>query len=546
MGIEQNPPISDQESASDAQFRAVRLQRTRAVTFFSAACEVKGSLCFVRSDKRGQSAWLIRLLRLTPPEPFSDGIAVFGLRGATLDALRNDGELVRAVDALLKMGTRLSLQGNKLVANIGNGHASASEQALTHYVGLASLRIEKLIGSSANDAIGTNRIIRPYTIYSIVSAAIFGVCSAISAPTLTPLKIAVSSVALGLVLGGIAVALILSAHLRRHLLAGAVVSTSVLCTLVGSVCLGSSLAMIGNVTLGTKFLPGQDLHLAGAVIVTHGRHASCWLNLNQVASNIVPGESIKRLPIQCTEVRFRADRTAHLYDVDINPGLLGAPFIQSIKAEDADLFPQYVSADLIPCYYGLPTDRPLMLSIFPLHIVAAVRASIDAQGKVRHVVLEMSSGNANFDDLAVRQSLAASCKSFSGPDGQAIPVDTNFVFTNAPPVVQPVPQPVPILQTFAGKVAQRVNPLLVWNASMGSVQTVISVHCAPDGKLLSASIIRSSGNRQWDSTALEAVRHSDPMPADASGKTPEHFTLTISKKPPPAQAGGNNTGLTHG
>jgi TonB family protein len=81
--------------------------------------------------------------------------------------------------------------------------------------------------------------------------------------------------------------------------------------------------------------------------------------------------------------------------------------------------------------------------------------------------------------------------------------------------------------TFDDKVRRRVRPYIEWNGETQGLETVIAVHCAPTGTLLSATIERSSGNSQWDAAALQAVQHSDPMPSDTNGKTPVSFTITL-------------------
>lgn len=80
---------------------------------------------------------------------------------------------------------------------------------------------------------------------------------------------------------------------------------------------------------------------------------------------------------------------------------------------------------------------------------------------------------------------------------------------------------------YADKVKRRVRPNIVWAGETQGLETVIEVHCAPTGTLLSAAIERSSGNPQWDDAALRAVQKSDPMPLDDNGKTPASFTITM-------------------
>jgi hypothetical protein len=70
--------------------------------------------------------------------------------------------------------------------------------------------------------------------------------------------------------------------------------------------------------------------------------------------------------------------------------------------------PPYVSAPRIPCQYGLPFDA--LHKLPPQRLGAAVRVSLDAQGKMKDAALEQSSGDAAFDALTVRQSRKAICK----------------------------------------------------------------------------------------------------------------------------------------
>ncbi len=85
---------------------------------------------------------------------------------------------------------------------------------------------------------------------------------------------------------------------------------------------------------------------------------------------------------------------------------------------------------------------------------------------------------------------------------------------------------------YADKVRQRVKPNLVFDTQTlsGNPQTVVSVQCAPDGALLNARIVHSSGFPAWDEAVLRAVRKSDPMPRDANGRAPSRFTITFRPK----------------
>ena|ERR1700756_637477 len=80
---------------------------------------------------------------------------------------------------------------------------------------------------------------------------------------------------------------------------------------------------------------------------------------------------------------------------------------------------------------------------------------------------------------------------------------------------------------YTEKVLRRVRSNIIWSGDTSGLQTVVSVRCSPTGTLLSATVIRSSGNQAWDDAALRAVQRSDPMPQDGDGKTPSSFTITL-------------------
>lgn len=331
MSSEQTKPPTGQEFVSDDTFHSVSIKRVKSTTFITTSCNVNGSISFIRIDKSTQGLRLTRLLGLQPPEPFSDGIAVFGLRGALLDALKNDQEMVNAVGALLKTGTRLTLQKNKLVATFIKSSNAAAVDALSPFVRAAAIRIEKLAGASVNDETGADRLGRHYTFLSVLAGIVYGLSLALLKPSLAPLTIALYSFGAAIALAAVFIALVLPAHLRKNALGGAVVLNATIASLVASLMLGASLAMSANTCLGEKLLAAEDIHMTGTIGVTHGKHTSCWLLLDHPSTDLVPGESLTSLPIYCNEVHFHANPVPETYDIKLNPGLLGAPFIQSIR-----------------------------------------------------------------------------------------------------------------------------------------------------------------------------------------------------------------------
>ncbi|WP_408350488.1 energy transducer TonB [Paraburkholderia phytofirmans] len=83
------------------------------------------------------------------------------------------------------------------------------------------------------------------------------------------------------------------------------------------------------------------------------------------------------------------------------------------------------------------------------------------------------------------------------------------------------------LHGYVNNVRLLVRRRIEWDGPTSGLETVIAVHCAPSGTLLSATVQHGSGNAQWDAAALKAVRNADPMPTDSDGRAPAAFTITL-------------------
>lgn len=83
------------------------------------------------------------------------------------------------------------------------------------------------------------------------------------------------------------------------------------------------------------------------------------------------------------------------------------------------------------------------------------------------------------------------------------------------------------------KVIKKVKPLIVFNAESvsGNPAAVIQVTLAPDGAILSTSILTSSGNTSWDRAVLLALSRAESLPKDDNGKIPQReVKLTFKPK----------------
>ena len=145
---------------------------------------------------------------------------------------------------------------------------------------------------------------------------------------------------------------------------------------------------------------------------------------------------------------------------------------------------------------------------------------------MKSVELSQSSGDAAFDDLALRQSRLATCKPVMGFFGKSIPVETTFVFAAAPANIAAHGL---ALHPYGQKLHRLIRANLGRTSEIATSPVAISVNCSPNGKLLSATIVHSSGDSALDNAALKAVQDSDSMPFDDNGKTPAHFTITYDE-----------------
>jgi colicin import membrane protein len=86
---------------------------------------------------------------------------------------------------------------------------------------------------------------------------------------------------------------------------------------------------------------------------------------------------------------------------------------------------------------------------------------------------------------------------------------------------------------WTDQVIKKVKPLIVFNPASinGNPATVIKVELAPDGAILSTSILTSSGNSGWDRAVLLALTRAETLPKDDHGKIPQRqVKLTFKPK----------------
>jgi colicin import membrane protein len=89
------------------------------------------------------------------------------------------------------------------------------------------------------------------------------------------------------------------------------------------------------------------------------------------------------------------------------------------------------------------------------------------------------------------------------------------------------------LPGWTDKVVKKVKPLIVFNPESisGNSAAVVKVNLAPDGAILSADLLTSSGNAGWDRAVLLALTRAESLPKDDNGKIPQReVKLTFKPK----------------
>ena len=84
--------------------------------------------------------------------------------------------------------------------------------------------------------------------------------------------------------------------------------------------------------------------------------------------------------------------------------------------------------------------------------------------------------------------------------------------------------------SYAGRLKARVKPNIVFpDAIDGNPVAEVEVRCAPDGKIISRRLVKSSGVKSWDEAVLRAIDKTEVFPPD-EGRMPSPLTLVFSPR----------------
>ena len=85
--------------------------------------------------------------------------------------------------------------------------------------------------------------------------------------------------------------------------------------------------------------------------------------------------------------------------------------------------------------------------------------------------------------------------------------------------------------TYAGRIAARIKPNIVFAETIsGNPAAEIVIRVAPDGTIVSAKPLKSSGVKSWDDAVLRAVEKTEKIPRDTDGTVVPEFTISFRPK----------------
>jgi colicin import membrane protein len=83
--------------------------------------------------------------------------------------------------------------------------------------------------------------------------------------------------------------------------------------------------------------------------------------------------------------------------------------------------------------------------------------------------------------------------------------------------------------SYGGRLKARIKPNIVTPGNVeGNIKAIAIVYLAPDGRVVSARITKSSGNPLWDDAVIDAILKTEVFPRDVDGRVPSPIELTFT------------------
>lgn len=80
--------------------------------------------------------------------------------------------------------------------------------------------------------------------------------------------------------------------------------------------------------------------------------------------------------------------------------------------------------------------------------------------------------------------------------------------------------------SYAGKLVGAIRPNIVFTGVVaGNPRAEVELRANPDGKILSARLLESSGSSAWDQAVMRAIERTGQLPLDENGRVPSRLIL---------------------
>ncbi|GIX23422.1 MAG: hypothetical protein KatS3mg122_0653 [Caldimonas sp.] len=84
---------------------------------------------------------------------------------------------------------------------------------------------------------------------------------------------------------------------------------------------------------------------------------------------------------------------------------------------------------------------------------------------------------------------------------------------------------------YAGRLRARIKPNIIFVDTLTTNPAAeVEVRAAPDGTILGARLVQSSGHPEWDQAVLRAIERTQTLPRDDNGRVPSPILITFRPK----------------
>lgn len=81
---------------------------------------------------------------------------------------------------------------------------------------------------------------------------------------------------------------------------------------------------------------------------------------------------------------------------------------------------------------------------------------------------------------------------------------------------------------YEGRIRARILPNIIYNGPRGGTPPAeVVVNVAPDGRIISSRLLKSSGVAEWDREVLRAIERTEVLPRDVDGRVPAQIILVL-------------------